>query len=493
MSKNGLTPLVAAIVLMVGFGLAGVAWGQQAEADAEVVAPAETAVDGETYVEAESATEPVAETPLAVSDEPVPAERDWVARVKQPVDWFSWGFDQRLRHTYINNAFNLDRSLPNREWNFQRYRSRLWGSLKPVEEFELQTRLVWESRYWWKPDAREGYDCSDVIIDKLNFVFNKPFGLPVKVQAGRFDMILGDGWLVLDGTPLDGSRTIFFNGVRSTWEFKDIDTTAEVVWVQNYSDPDVFLPPIGSKDVPLVEQDEVGAIFWLTNRSIKNLEMNGYFIYKHNDAVLANGDDGDLYTFGARGVYDFAKHWRFDAQGAIQFGNNRLRDVWAGAAKTSLTYLFRDTWDNQLSVLYEFLSGDDPDTDTNEQFNPLWGRWPQFAEVIIYNYATETRVAEVTNLHRLGFGWQANPTKKMQLAATYQLLFADENSFRGNPAMFSGSGCFRGQLATAILRYKFNRFLSGHLLGEWFEPGNYYSDNRDDGALFARAELVFAF
>lgn len=37
-----------------------------------------------------------------------------------------------------------------------------------------------------------------------------------------------------------------------------------------------------------------------------------------------------------------------------------------------------------------------------------------------------------------------------------------------------GGGCFRGQVVAALARYKFNRFLSGHLLAEYFQPDGYY-------------------
>jgi hypothetical protein len=482
---------------MVVIGIAGAAWAVENGEVAVPPAPVEPApvaapAAGEAAVKA---TEPVKETPIAVSEKPVPAEQDWADKIKRPVSWFSWGFDQRWRHEYLNNVFTLDHTAPFRERSYQRYRSRLWGTLSPIKELDLNVRVAWESRYWWEPrdiPARDGFDESNLVFDSLNFKIKQPGGLPMTFTGGRQDIILGDGWLVLDGTPLDGSRTIFFDAARLTWDFKDAKTTADVIYIQQYSDANRYLAPSSVVD-RTIEQDERGAIFWVTNKSLQDTEINGYFIYKHNDAVLANGDDGDLYTPGARVVRKFGEHWLAKAEGALQFGNNRLRDVWAGGANTSLTYLFNDKWNNQATMGYEFLSGDDPGTATNEQFNPLWGRWPQFSELMAYHYATETRPGETTNLHRLWWGWQADPTKKLQVQARYHLLFSDDNTLeRVRPAAF-GSGSFRGQLVTLLARYKFNKFLSGHLLGEYFQPGHFYSDNRDDGAVFARAELVFAF
>ncbi len=48
-------------------------------------------------------------------------------------------------------------------------------------------------------------------------------------------------------------------------------------------------------------------------------------------------------------------------------------------------------------------------------------------------------------------------------------------------------------MLTGLVKYKINRFLSGHLIAEWFKPDGYYSPARDDNAFFCRAELVFTF
>jgi len=157
-----------------------------------------------------------------------------------------------------------------------------------------------------------------------------------------------------------------------------------------------------------------------------------------------------------------------------------------------LTYFFKDKWNSQLRVGYEFLSGDDPDSETDEGWDPLWARWPQWSELYVYTYARETRIAEVNNLHHLGFGWTFEPNNKLEVCTDYHLLFCDENSSRGR-AGFSDNGVFRGQLLTALLRYKVNKHISTHLLGEFSFPGDFYSNASNDPAAFLRAQVVFAF
>ncbi|HEY5137764.1 MAG TPA: hypothetical protein VIJ25_00380, partial [Methylococcales bacterium] len=110
------------------------------------------------------------------------------------------------------------------------------------------------------------------------------------------------------------------------------------------------------------------------------------------------------------------------------------------------------------------------------------------------------RKADYSNLHRIGPGWSFNPSDKFTLATDYYLLFADQSANTSAPGMtganaqgFSNNGFFRGQLVTSVLSYKFNKNVSGHLQGELFFPGNYYSDNRNDIATFLRYQLVLTF
>jgi len=206
--------------------------------------------------------------------------------------------------------------------------------------------------------------------------------------------------------------------------------------------------------------------------------------------VLSNGYNADLFTFGARASGDFREHWFYRAEAAMQLGRKDGEAVCAGGLNSLLEYRFKDEWQNALGVGYEYLSGDNPDSGTNEQFDPLWGRWPRFSELLIYTFAGETHLAEATNMHRLSFGWNAKPHKKIELYSTYQLLFAAENTFRDR-AGFSGNGKFRGQLITAVMKYKFNENISGHLIGETFVPGDYYDDSRNSTAFFLRYQFVF--
>lgn len=436
-------------------------------------------------------TQPAGDASTAPVVSNASSSRDPVEALKNPAPWLNWGADFRLRWEYLDNAFNLSRETPEDEWSVQRFRPRAWATATPAPGVDFNLRMAWEGRHFCSPDNFEEWDTRDVLFDRLNLKVQIP-DAPVTVTVGRQDIILGDGWLVLEGTPLDGSRTIFFDAARFRIELEEIETSADLVYIYQFSDTDTWLPPIESKHGPVMEQDERGAIVYVTNKSIDRMKLDAYSIYKRDHAELTNGDTGEIYTFGGRAAHDLSEHWKARTEHAGQFGNRNGSAMSAYGSTSGLSYHFNDDWHNQLKLGYEYLSGDDPNSSKNTAFDPLWGRWPQWSELYIYTWSSETRISEITNLHRLACGWQLEPVEDLDLFFDYHLLFADENTFPGR-AGFSENGSFRGQLFTSLVRYRFNRFLSGHLHSEFLFPGSYQAEPRDDVAAFLRAELVFTF
>ena len=435
---------------------------------------------------------------------------DWCKRTKNPTDWLCWGADLRMREIFVANL------LLNREdRHFQRYRLRSWATVTPLKDLDFNIRLVYEPKHFCQParqaQCRDAYyidewTMSEAIFDKMNVKWSNIMGMPLSIKVGRQDIILGNGWLVLDGTPLDGSRTIFFDAVRATLDMKEAKTKADLIYINQHADSDWWIDPFCDKDFHNMEQDEQGVILYVTNKSLENTEISGYFIYKHDNRVIGEepgdirrghlapwqaGNDSDIYTFGGRVAGALGENWNYRAEFAHEFGYKNGDDLCAFGVNTLLSYHLRDKLKNSFRIGYEFLSGDDPDTGKNEQFDPLWGRWPQFSEMLAYTVALENRPGETTNLHRMGLGWTCHPTEKLQLKTDYHLLFAAErDSYQGRP-FFSNESFFRGQLLTSKLMYKFNRFISGHLTGEFFCPGNFYSEDFNEFAAFLRYELVF--
>ena len=481
--------------------------------------------------------------------------------IKNPASWLNFGGDLRLRNEYHNNGESLTTDskvsplfAPVHDQDYFRIRGRIWTTIAPTEDLSLNARLAAEPRDFMKPAfsdtffQREGMQWRYGIFDSLNVQWKKPLDLPATLTVGRQDIFLGDGWLVGDGTPEDGSFTYFLDAARLTVDLKDQHTTVDVIGLIQNARPDAWLPTIGQSttaDHPpnapleLTDQNEKGAILWVANKSIPEANFDAFFIYKHDTRQdnppspppvtgLLFGDNADIFTLGGSVSGVLQDHWKYSAEGAYQFGqkqdpflngfingNNPLlapsaqttgfRDIEAFGVQSKLTYLVKDNFNTQLSLSYEFLSGDNPNTRNDEMFDVLWGRWPQWSEVYnIYSYVQETRVGQTANLHRIGPTLTLTPIKDMDLSASYYVLLADQgvatrSDYLNGPALglpvgalgqaFSNdNGIFRGHYLQAILKYKFSRHLSGHLWSEFVFPGDYYVSR--DMITFLRAEIM---
>ena len=468
---------------------------------------------------------------------------EFAKQIKKPIDWFSWGGDFRVRNEYFNNAMSLtDVKTPGQifppvhEQDYFRFRGRLWASFLPIDNLSLNVRLAAEPREFMKPAfsdtdfGNSGMQWRYGIFDNLNLQWKRPFDLPATLTVGRQDIFLGDGWLMGDGTPEDGSFSYFLDAARLTYNLENLHTTIDAIGIIQYARPDAWLPTLGpSGSVPgdpagllLTDQNEKGAILWVANKSIPAANVDGYFFYKHdteiNDLPLAPyTDGGDIYTIGGRVSGLPENHWKYSAEGAYQFGQKQdpilnqgganallapsaettgFRDISAFGGQSKLTYLFKDDWNDQLSLSYEYLSGDNPHSKNDEMFDVLWGRWPQWSEMYnIYSYVPETRVGQTANLQRVGPTWSVTPVKKLDFSLTYYALFANQDApTRALPfaqSAFSGNGDFRGHYLQAILKYKFNDYVSAHLWSEFLWEGDFYA--KQQMMDFLRAEVMFTF
>ena len=430
-----------------------------------------------------------------------------------PAPWLEMGADIRWRWVYGWNIDTVrDRSEALSEWHFTRNRFRWWTKSKLDEDIAFNTRMTWEFRTWENPERKPQHvDFDEVLFDNFNLSLKNMFDLPLTGVFGRQDIMLGKGWLVMDATPLDGSRTFFFDAARFTYDWQETNTKIDMIYIDMAAQSDRWLKPFNDRDRLFTEQDEHGAILYLTNKSIPNTQIEGYFMYRNDNPVdsveISSAVNpvnpawikkARLYTFGGALDGKIDENWRYRAEGAYQFGEKSspgdttydLHDLRAFGTKDQLDYDFNDERKNNLHAGYEFLTGDKQGTDDIEAFDPLWGEWPQWSEMYVYTYSLEGAIGETTNLQRIWFGHQFNICPKAQLSTDYHLLYADESV---SGSRFSNDGSFRGHLLTAWLRWTFNKNLKGHLLAEYLWPGGFYADNNRDDAYFLRINIEYTF
>ena len=421
-----------------------------------------------------------------------------------PTDWLSMGLDFRFRAVYAENIITLNKDEVDR-WNYLRYRTRWSTKSKLSEDVDFNTRLVWEFRTWDKPSSKpQSTDFDEMIFDHFNLTFKNAFDMPMTLVVGRQDIILGAGWLVLEGTPNDDSRTIYFDAIRGTLACDD-NTTLDLIYINQYDDSEKWLKPINDRDATTLTNglDERGAILYLTNKG-DTVTTEAYYIYKEDKQSHrgkrfetpagdpAPAKEAEIHTFGGALSGPLNLDWSYRVEGALQTGRKDKEDLQAYGFNSTLAYNFHDAANSQLSLDYEYLSGNDPSTNKNEGFDPLWGEYAQKnrgGDLPVYIYARETTVAETTNLHRLGVRYEFSPCENWTINPMVNFLWADEN-VEGDPF---GSGKERGQMYSLYLKYQCCKKLSAHWLVDYFVPGSFYANTDRDDALFARFNIEYTF
>ena len=146
-----------------------------------------------------------------------------------------------------------------------------------------------------------------------------------------------------------------------------------------------------------------------------------------------------------------------------------------------------------MSLSYEYLSGDDPKSKTYEAFDPLWGRWPRLSELLldVYGVREGRRPGELANMHRIGLGWHADISEKLDIGVDYHLLWVPE--CQTGVGVTTTNNKFRGQCVKAVANYKHNKFTTSQIYFEMFGPGPYYADSNNDTAVLLRYQLVVKF
>jgi hypothetical protein len=467
---------------------------------------------------ADAATAPAAPAATAPPATPAePAASSLADQFHHPADWATLGADLRLRWEHWDNATTMTNDAPGDVASYFRYRGRIWTTITLDKDITVNARLVYEPRTYLQPNS-DNPDApgtagptrvNEALLDKLNITMKNFLDLPVTAVIGRQDIILGKGWLVLEGTTVDGSRTQYFDAARFTWML-DADNTLDLIYADQRASENAWLHPINSQDLVIAPTDDQDGMIYWTNKATKGTTLEGYVLYRNSNPVNgaypnsgispANSFKSELGTYGGAISQDLDKNWDYRIEGAFQNGHRQtsqggpMHDVDAYGTKNVLTYKFNDPCENSTHVGWEYLSGNDQDSDRYEGFDTMWGKYASWCDLYAYSYKNEAGTANWTNLNKLNVGHSMKLDTQWSVSGDYYLLFANEsNNNSASTAPEFGNGYLRGHLLQGYLRYQYNKQLSAHFCAEYLFPGNYYSPDTRDDAMFFRAQLEYVF
>ncbi|MFO7937349.1 MAG: hypothetical protein R6V06_07070 [Kiritimatiellia bacterium] len=420
------------------------------------------------------------------------------------------GADVRVRQEIMDNIPNTVTPFLG-ETDYFRFRYRFWGEAE-YENFRLYTRLTDEFWHYNSDSRRVNSWPNELVLDNLYLDANNLFDGWLDLRAGRQDLIYGKGRVILDGTPYDGSRTIYMDAIKATINFDaEKKNTLDLLAIYNSNQSELAIGGLdgGEKELNSIVPgskylDEWGGGLYFKSRELDEFPFELYWLYKRETKAERGGvtfQGRKFHTFGARLMPQYTETVSGEFEAAVQTGekdDGKNTSGYMGYA--GLRYDPAVEWKMKpfAKAGVYYLSGDDSRADGNGDsgWNPVWARWPQFSELMVLGNWVNNGAGYWTNLiypHVEG-GFNISKTHKL-FASIGSMYAADPDDGGGDDGShygYLGTICYDFPILTDVFGREDKR---GNLLGrvqaEVLEPGDYYEG--DDTAYFIRWQLIAQF
>ncbi len=382
----------------------------------------------------------------------------------------------RLRHEIMDGVYYFAPE-PDRNWVRVRTRAGLRVTAAAADGGRHGGEVVLnnEHRHVVTPGGGE-FDWDEVILETACWRWRAADDLLLTV--GRQDIVWPGGFLMMDGNPLDGSRTMYHNAVRlQTGLQTGLATRAgrtglDLAFIHNPKrDPLVLIDDL---ERDLCDADETA----LAMRLVREGWAWSVITKVERDP------DGRLpelttTTFAARRDAKSAPGGAWHLELALQHQEGRVADAaqpaidpgpagWALAGEGAVSRPLGSGWRAQGGAFFYSGLGEDL-----RPFRTPWGRWPKWSDLTIYSLMGENTPGRVH-----GAAWEniAAPhvtvSRPLGGGSLVRQLTASVNAtWLLAPAP---SWQTRGLLTRAQLTADLGPRLQGHLLWEMLAPGGFH-------------------
>ncbi len=417
---------------------------------------------------------------------------------KSPIE-FNAGADLRIRQEMLDNVpglpyggFGAFRYRSSGYRNHIRFRPRVWAELKgdagSAGVWRLYTRVTDEFRWNCRPANRTTAWPGEVILDNLYVEGKGVFDGLLDVKLGRQDLVglCGLNRIFVDGTPGDGSRTLYTDMASVRFHVTET-STLDLFGLYNFdSASDLRLGDDRHRISSLVSrfpdgsgnQDDWGAGVVWGQTPVDWLKYQVFAVTKRLRKPQPPDSGRRTDMFGVRIQPKLSETVTTDFDAMYQRGGE-----WSAFAGIDWKS-DREGWKPFCGLHYRYMSG---------KWDPMWGR--DAIESEMYLYGTHDGVGWWSNQHyvKLAAGVEFAPRHRLMLSSGP--VFAAERDGLGG-----GNGRFKGLFSRAMYSFPLwtpekdsgSRFeVYGHVIGELFNPGAYYDTDRPGWFLRWQVELKF--
>jgi len=474
----------------------------------------------------------------------------------KPETSITYGFEERFRFEGYNNAdFN---SAKADRLNQFRMRTRPYVDLNFNEYLEGYVRMGWEGIKRTNdpsyPSAKVNEQASPFTAGELWFdnAYLKMKKFPgaenLSMQAGRFEIVKGDGWLFSDPSGLDGSREGYDNAVDLAYRYKN--SKLELIGIDNPKYDEFFpvwnklsitdsanpynvgpvksyIPALAENGKQLQEWDQTAVGAYYTNRELKNTDIDAYTFFNKSYGDIRKQSfymylpDRAYTLFGGRAVQRVKQIPGLSVTGeaAYEAGTEDSRKAgvpnfdiraWGGYGYAKQKFSVKTK--PYVTAGFWALSGQNPNSRTVGNFDPLFqrssntsltGDAPSWSEFYIFSQGYEEGSYYWTNLKMAQVESGFTPVKQLTFVGGYAHLDAMQ-PFAVNPyhavgsvepakaaAGVFGDGLGRGQLAKVRMIYRITSSVQGYVNLEKFLPGDFYVPQHS--SYWFRSEITYRF
>jgi len=402
------------------------------------------------------------------------------ARAAEPAPVpLTYGGEVRLRGEAFDNLMDLDDAADD-SYQFWRLRYRFWLEARPRDGLRFHFRLGNEYR-WGVHGSSLGLASvrdpeSRVSLDNGWAEISDP-QRGLSLRFGRMDLMYGEGFLVFDGTPADGSSSAYFDAIRARWE-------------RGAARVDLFTAKIADQGFGTPARDEDFSGLYAKRGVVEAYALHRF---KRGATVFQAGKPWEAFSprqwtaaLGGRVAHLPRTGWYGAAEGAYEFGEfadappdtvapyppgHDDRRAWGGYARAG--FVFDTDARPALEIGGLWLSGDDPATARYEGCDDFYGEWPKWSELLIYTFYDATTRLEGTGepgVVRDAGAW--TNLKVVWVEARDDIAPRLTIALRGMRLWAVHPAAERGLLWSGRLEWTGLQGVAAQALGEWFDPSD---------------------
>ena len=379
----------------------------------------------------------------------------------------------------LPTEFSRSSQRPLPDYSISRNIFDIWGQYRFSQNYTIKLGTLSSFREYFNGETpRNDYSLpSEILLNEAYIDIDNFIGENFKLRLGRQHLKYGRGRIIFEPNPLDAVRTSFFDAAKVSWTLNH--NQIDFVGFKN-NDYNSFV--LNKEPRRLANDDVHGAIIYGRNKSLSFMPYEYYYVFTSENFDQRR----ETHTLGTRILPHFNENIFAEVELAGQAGKVGAQQQRGMLLFTSLAYKMNlDGYQPTFKAGSYFLSGDDPETSTNEAWNGALSGWAQFSNLmIISNIGGNQGFSRFNNLNRV-FAELSFPIYEGELKFSYWKLKAEK-------ANRVGLGRNRGDLFMVKLDYPLTEKLHLEIISEWLNIGNYYPDKMND-AHFLRFRLSYKF